>query len=41
MSFHCGGNSSLPGLEGLLRANAKAQSKELEEFSREVSAQLE
>ena len=33
-------NSSLPGLEGLLRANAKAQSKELEEFSREVSAQL-
>ena len=34
-------NSSLPDLEGLLRANAKAQSKELEEFSREVSAQLE
>ena len=33
-------NSSLPGLEGLLRANAKAQSKELEEFSREVSEQL-
>ena len=31
---------SLPGLEGLLRANAKAQSKELEEFSREVAAQL-
>ena len=34
-------NSSLPDLEGLLRANAKAQSKELEEFSREVSAQQE
>ena len=33
-------NISLPGLEGLLRANAKAQSKELEEFSREVSEQL-
>ena len=28
---------SLPGLEGLLRANAKAQSKELEGFSRELS----
>ena len=33
-------NTALPDLEGLLRANAKAQSKELEEFSREVSAQL-
>ena len=32
---------ALPSLEGLLRANAKAQSKELEDFSREVSAQLE
>ena len=29
---------TLPGLEGLLRANAKAQSKELEEFSRELGA---
>ena len=33
-------NTALPDLEGLLRANAKAQSKELEEFSREVSEQL-
>ncbi len=33
-------NSSLPELEGLLRSNAKAQSKELEDFSREVSAQI-
>ena len=31
-------SDSLPGLEGLLRANAKAQSRELEEFSREMTA---
>lgn len=30
--------TSLPNLEGLVRANAKSQSKELEEFSREISA---
>ncbi|MBQ7154406.1 MAG: hypothetical protein IJR85_02485 [Synergistaceae bacterium] len=28
---------SLPGLEGFVRANAKSQSQELEEFSREIS----
>ena len=29
---------SLPGLEGFVRANAKSQSQELEDFSREISA---
>lgn len=32
---------SLPGLEGFVRANAKSQSQELEEFSREISAMNE
>ena len=31
-------NSSLPGLEGLVKAHEKAQSHELEEFSKEISA---
>ena len=31
-------NSSLPGLEGLVKAHEKTQSYELEQFSREVSA---
>lgn len=31
-------NSSLPGLEGLVKAHEKAQSHELKEFSREISA---
>ncbi len=31
-------NNSLPGLEGLVKAHEKAQSHELEEFSREISA---
>ncbi|MBQ9418927.1 MAG: hypothetical protein IJU31_00970 [Synergistaceae bacterium] len=30
-------NSSLPGLEGLVKAHEKAQSRELEEFSKEIS----
>ena len=30
-------NSSLPGLEGLVKAHEKSQSHELEEFSREIS----
>ena len=29
---------SLPGLEGFVRATAKSQSRELEEFSREIAA---
>ena len=32
---------SLPGLEGFVRANAKSQSQELEEFSREIASQHE
>ena len=32
---------SLPGLEGFVRANAKSQSQELEDFSREISAMHE
>ncbi|MBR2207974.1 MAG: hypothetical protein IJ859_04100 [Synergistaceae bacterium] len=31
-------NNSLPGLEGLVKAHEKAQSHELEEFSKEISA---
>lgn len=31
-------NSSLPGLEGLVKAHEKAQSRELESFSKEISA---
>ena len=31
-------NNSLPGLEGLVKAHEKSQSRELEEFSKEVSA---
>lgn len=34
-------NVSLPGLEGLVRANSKSQSHELEELSREISAMQE
>ena len=31
-------NTSLPGLEGLVKAHEKSQSRELEEFSKEISA---
>ena len=34
-------NNSFPGLEGLIKANSKTHSKELEELSREISASQE